>query len=829
MPEENVKGEELFKVIQEWNNNNLDLFEISPPDQNMEFHGVMRFYLEDASGENVATKCLRVSSVWTTEKLLLLLSQKISPDVTRLSDALCLWEVQAGKERKLEPEERPLVVQLNWNKSNRDGRFVLKTDEDREERNAAETNVIQNLRKSFKKHNSKLQNRPSIFAHRSETQRQHPTLEPHPGVPPWSPTLEPGLGLRLECERLVAGPLPTGPGWAQPERKDVGLLWAHPPVGSSPAKGLIGGSCEEDWAAVEDGLKESYQALLARGTPEAADRYHQAKRAAAHAVTEAKAWGWEEFEEAMEKDLEDSFLSAVINHINSSTLHFKLSPAFVLYAAARSLLCPHTGSGARGQRSRVTALTDKMVDHMRRVIQRSPTSGWTLCFWMSNLCELLHFLKRDSELQPITEQSQTGMSRLLHHTFRSLVEFLQKQLVELLPMFLLEPQTHGALPKGIESIVTTLMTSMSLFRRCKLHAALSIQLFSHLFHFISLWLFRRLLAPRPEPAALRSHQWGATLRHRLAPIEAWAERQGLELAADCYLGLIIQATVLLTSDPCVEVRPVHIQALLQEYNYRPHERDSDWVAGLVSVDRLDVPLEESLTLQQPLLLPEHGYCSQALQGVPPGLTEFMETVCKKGVCSVTPQPLASGDWTVHFGALSCEMSDLEPRREPQVEPRREPQVEPRREPQVEPRREPQVEPRREPQVETVALDKPQNSGLGLSIVAAKGADQTELGIYIKSIVKGGPAEKSGRLSCGDQLLRVDGQSLMGLSQDRAAEVLLQTGALVTLHVEKLAAERHGLEELLTVKHQEKRTSKNYSETSENYTRIIKTQQVSLTL
>ncbi|KAJ0009275.1 hypothetical protein NQD34_016690, partial [Periophthalmus magnuspinnatus] len=159
MPEENVKGEELFKVIQEWNNNNLDLFEISPPDQNMEFHGVMRFYLEDASGENVATKCLRVSSVWTTEKLLLLLSQKISPDVTRLSDALCLWEVQAGKgddvilmgsdlkgctaslilfvlfcaERKLEPEERPLVVQLNWNKSNRDGRFVLKTDEDREE------------------------------------------------------------------------------------------------------------------------------------------------------------------------------------------------------------------------------------------------------------------------------------------------------------------------------------------------------------------------------------------------------------------------------------------------------------------------------------------------------------------------------------------------------------------------------------------------------------------------------------------------------------------------------------------------------------------------
>ncbi|XP_055010423.1 afadin [Boleophthalmus pectinirostris] len=645
----------------------------------------MRFYLEDSSGENIATKCLRVSSVWTTEHLLHLLSEKISPDLKRLSGALCLWEVQAGKERRLEPEERPLVAQLNWNRNNREGRFVLKTEKDKgEKENSSDqkSSVMQNFRRSLSKKDKK----------------------------------------KLKTRSTEMSPNRSSSAETKDEHRDPPCL----PI-----------------------------------TVKFSD------------------------------NTEDSFLCAVINYTNSSTVHFKLSPAFVLYAAARSLLCPKTGSGGRDQGSRVSALTDKMVERMRRVIQRRPSSLGALCFWMSNCCELLHFLKQDSELQPITEQSQRGMSRLLHHAYRSLVDCLQSELMKHLPTFLLEPQTHGALPKGIELVLNTLMTSMSLFRRCKLHAALSIQLFSQLFHFISAWLFNRLLAPQPEPAALCSHHWGATLRHRLSPIEAWAERQGLELAADCHLGLITQATALLTLEPCVQLqkaqslcsrlRPAQIQALLQGSNYRPQQKDNDWVAGLISAAQSssdqspDLPLEESLTLHLPLLLPEHGYCSQTLRGVPPGLTEFMEPVCKRGLCSVSPAPLSSGDWTVHFSdtAPSSETSYLEPHREPDVQ--------------------------------TVTLHKPLNSGMGLSIVAAKGAGQSELGIYIKSIVRGGPAEMNGRVSCGDQLLTVDGQSLIGLSQERAVDILMQTGPVVTLQVSKYAAGFHGLEELLRDKKQGKET------------------------
>lgn len=79
---------------------------------------------------------------------------------------------------------------------------------------------------------------------------------------------------------------------------------------------------------------------------------------------------------------------------------------------------------------------------------------------------------------------------------------------------------------------------MSLLRRCRVNAALTIQLFSQLFHFINMWLFNKLVME--ADSGLCSHYWGAILRQQLSHIEAWAEKQGLELAADCHLSRIVQ-------------------------------------------------------------------------------------------------------------------------------------------------------------------------------------------------------------------------------------------------------------------------------------------------
>lgn len=108
----------------------------------------MRFYFQDA-GQKVATKCIRVASDATVTdvigelKLHLMiidlinlvfftivdtLIEKFRPDMRMLSvPNYALYEVHAnGEERRLNPDEKPLLVQLNWHIDDREGRFLLK-------------------------------------------------------------------------------------------------------------------------------------------------------------------------------------------------------------------------------------------------------------------------------------------------------------------------------------------------------------------------------------------------------------------------------------------------------------------------------------------------------------------------------------------------------------------------------------------------------------------------------------------------------------------------------------------------------------------------------
>lgn len=65
--------------------------------QNLEFHGVMRFYFEDHVGGNVATKCLRVCSSSSTHELIETLSEKFRPDIKMLTTSYSLYEIHASK------------------------------------------------------------------------------------------------------------------------------------------------------------------------------------------------------------------------------------------------------------------------------------------------------------------------------------------------------------------------------------------------------------------------------------------------------------------------------------------------------------------------------------------------------------------------------------------------------------------------------------------------------------------------------------------------------------------------------------------------------------
>ncbi|XP_068436318.1 afadin [Clinocottus analis] len=746
MPEGEERAK-LAEVIRQWNDNRLDLFEISQPDENLEFHGVQRFYFEDRSGGNVATKCLRVCSKSSAHEVIESLAEKFRPDMKMLTSSYSLFEMHGNEERKLDLDDRPLLVQLNWNTDNREGRFVLKKD----------------------------------------TQRLETTL---------------------------------------PEREKGGLIQSFKRTLSRKEKSKNKARATDKIS--DDEKKGSTEKRLNNNSVCVSDREDEKSRTGNKKLQRPAAAGGKHAEDLYPDfsdqpglpigikfcdSSEEAFLSAVMNYTNSSTVHFKLSPAYVLYAAGRFALQRHYRRGSPLCEHGVTLAASKMAAMTSKVIQRQQAIAGALAFWMANSSELLNFLKHDKDLSPLTRQSQLDLSHLVHKAYSCLLQCLQNELRKHLPTFLIDPELHGKLPAGIEMVLNTLMNTMSLLRRCRVNPALTIQLFSQLFHFISIWLFNQLMSPRADAPGLRSHYWGAALRQRLTAIEAWAERQGLELAADCHLGHIVQATTLLTmnkysmqdvkavQNTCFKLNSLQLQTLLSGYLYATNEPhitpdliDAVVTAAQASADNLirsegrDIQLEESLDLHLPFLLPEGGYSCDTVRGIPPGFREFLEPICRKGLCFLTSQPNSKGDWTVFFSepTSSAESTCLVTHREPDIV--------------------------------TITLNKPLNSGMGVSIVAAKGAGQENLGIYIKSIVRGGPAEMNGRLAAGDQLLSVDGQSVVDLSQERAAAIMMQTGPVVTLQVAKFGASYHGLEALLS--EQSEKTTGETSHTKPNGTALM---------
>ncbi|XP_053770299.1 afadin isoform X13 [Desmodus rotundus] len=1091
----------LADIIHHWNANRLDLFEISQPTEDLEFHGVMRFYFQDKAAGNFATKCIRVSSTATTQDVIETLAEKFRPDMRMLSSPkYSLYEVHVSGERRLDIDEKPLVVQLNWNKDDREGRFVLKNENDAGLLKKVQSNgpekqekegVIQNFKRTLSKkekkekkkrekeamrqasekddrpfqgddvensrlaaevykdmpetsftrtisnpevvmkrrRQQKLEKRmqefrssdgrpdsggtlriyadslkpnipyktillsttdPADFAvaealekyglekenpkdyciarvmlppgaqhsdekgakeiildddecplqifrewpsdrgvlvfqlkrrppdHIPKKTRKHLDGKPSRGkervdgsgygsaLPPEKlpylvelspgrrglsayhscPTHEDGSDSRdkpklyrlqvsvteVGTEKFDDSSIQLFGSGIQPHHCDLtnmdGVVTVTPR--SMDAETYVEGQRISETTMLQSGMSVQFGAshvfkfvdpsqdhALARrpvdgGLPSKGPRHKPgivqettfdlggdihsgtalptsksstrldsdrvpsacstAERGMVRPMVRVEQQPECRRQESRTQDApspeltlpasiefressEDSFLSAIINYTNSSTVHFKLSPTYVLYMACRYVLSsqyrPDLSPAERTHK--VVAIVNKMVSMMEGVIQKQKNIAGALAFWMANASELLNFIKQDRDLSRLTLDAQDVLAHLVQMAFKYLVHCLQSELSNYMPAFLDDPEENSLQRPKIDDVLHTLTGAMALLRRCRVNAALTIQLFSQLFHFLNMWLFNRLVTD-PE-SGLCSHYWGAIIRQQLGHVEAWAEKQGLELAADCHLSRIVQATTLLTMDKyapddipninstCFKLNSLQLQALLQNYHCAPDEPfiPVDLIEHVVAVaentadelarsDGREVQLEEDPDLQLPFLLPEDGYSCDVVRNLPNGLQEFLDPLCQRGFCRLIPHPRSPGTWTIYFEGADYESHVMRENTE-LAQPLR-----------------------KEPEVITVTLKK--QNGMGLSIVAAKGAGQDKLGIYVKSVVKGGAADVDGRLAAGDQLLSVDGRSLVGLSQERAAELMTRTSSVVTLEVAKQGAIYHGLATLL---------------------------------
>ncbi|KAG5265812.1 hypothetical protein AALO_G00246660 [Alosa alosa] len=724
----------LTHIINQWNSKRLDLFEISQPDQDLKYYGVMRFYWEDQVAGNVATKCLRVSCTDTSQEVTGTLLEKFRPDMKLKVDSFSLYEVHINKEeRQLELNEKPLLVQLSWIQNNCEGRFVLRNTktlpQNTEEVKKEKTGVIQNFKRTLSKKDKKRDN--SVGHNDNKNGKEN------------------GQNVKKSTCQQQASPSKT-------PNSDV-----HGKKSGGPQNKASGsqGPCRSERAGQAPQNKDN--------CPSTQTLPVSIKLADNH---------------------EEAFLVAIVSY-TSSTVHFPLSPAYAFYLVTRSLI-----GGTHDSMHHIATITNKMVAMIDTVIEKHRTIAVSLAFWMANASELLNFLRQDRDLNPLTRPTQKTLAQLVHHSFRYLSQRLQKDLEKHMPSFLTDAKDQTTKSSAIEGVLNCLVRAMSLLRRCRVNAAFSIQLFSQLLHFISGWLVNWLLGSGPT---LRGHHrrsplWLDTMRQRLALVSAWAERQGLELAADCHLSLVMQAITLLSMnaqtmqdtkrvhEACFKLNSLQIRTLTANMPTIPRGMIDNLVSmAEITTDNVlkregwEIRLEVDVDLHLPFLLPEDGYTCDSMQGIPHGFRDFLEPICHKGLCSLMFQPLSSGTWTVFFSrtdSVSSDTSNL--------------------------CHETNSTDLMKPDVMMIALKKPLHRGLGLSIVAAKGSGQNKLGIFIKSIVRGGAAHVDGRLTTGDQLLSVNGQSLVGLSQEKAADILLHSSSVVNLEVVKSAAVFYGLDDML---------------------------------
>ncbi|XP_058467060.1 afadin isoform X5 [Malaya genurostris] len=475
---------------------------------------------------------------------------------------------------------------------------------------------------------------------------------------------------------------------------------------------------------------------------------------------------------------QEAFLQAVTSELDVNSPNFKLAPVYTLYLCARYRASTHYRPDLQPteRAHKLTVFLHHVANLIQNVVQEQYTDAKILSFWMANSSEFLHFLKSDRHISAFSVQAQEVLAESVQTAFRNLVSIFHVELSQTLNQFLSENIDHDS-AAGL--VLSVLGSAMALLRRCRVNAALTIQLFSQLFHYINVVCFNKFVTT----SHMCTSAWGKALSERLSLLELWAEKQGLELAADCHLAKINQCAQFLQAPKtsvtevqqlvcsCFRLNSLQMAALLSQETIPRNLIDAtvrmaESVADELSrADGREIRLEESPELPLALLLPDDGFSCDVVRGIPAGLVDFLSPFQMANMCRLASQPTSIGLWTVYMHQFNG--------RSPSVMSSKLPQ----------------------PEIQIIKLHKNAN-GMGLSIVAAKGAGQERLGIYIKSVVTGGAADLDGRLQAGDQLLEVDGQSLIGITQERAADHLVRTGPVVTLKVAKQGAIYHGLATLL---------------------------------
>ena len=83
------------------------------------------------------------------------------------------------------------------------------------------------------------------------------------------------------------------------------------------------------------------------------------------------------------------------------------------------------------------------------------------------------------------------------------------------------------------------------------------------------------------------------------------------------------------------------------------------------------------------------------------------------------------------------------------------------------------------------MQKEGDKGIGLTIVGGETTSSLDLGIFVKSVLKDGPAARTGQIQAGDRLIAINGVSLEGVQHHEAVQLIRDSVSSVTLLVSQM--------------------------------------------
>uniref|UniRef100_A0A0N5BUI0 Dilute domain-containing protein n=1 Tax=Strongyloides papillosus TaxID=174720 RepID=A0A0N5BUI0_STREA len=507
---------------------------------------------------------------------------------------------------------------------------------------------------------------------------------------------------------------------------------------------------------------------------------------------------------------DDLFLSLLITNSTIQLINFRPAPAFILYMSLRhrssTLFRPSIQMDVRNQH--LQQYFDMICKKITHVVYSSPSNVDSLAFWLTISSELLFIIQSDIHLNSILSQLCDNLFNLVEKCFSLLNDACHVQLSHTMYSFL-----NGSIDDVVASneTISVFENIMSQLRRNRTNAALQIQIFSQLFHYVNMYIFNWLVGTE-EGSHHITRSWATHLKERLYNIYRWAESHGLELAVECHMDRIQQAVNLLTTPKTVDQ-----VAVLGATCYKLNSRQVEYLLTRYIIDVSETPVSESIVndciklsqsqadestreegltvelleerrLNVPFMFPQEGYVIQLQKGIPSYLMELIDYLERQGVCRFIPLSNINGSWTVHMKNHVNNLETLSQTSTEFVSSRQRINNMPyNQNPPISTVNRNNVK----PQIVSISFAKI-NNGIGLSIVAAQSTDDKNIGIYVKKVFEGGAAHRDGRIETGDQLLSLNGHSLIGISQEAAADIMAKCGPQLHFEVAKNAAYCNGL-------------------------------------